>query len=516
MSVLPDKPIFAPEDLGKPIPKCAHAVSVCLPRWEDNIGYEAGDPRVVEMMQSGYPRFFVHPVVSRLFGECEAHFAAAEECCMALPSRRAAERCVEFIRQQSQEQCRIQEFDASGVCVVCLPKAARAIATDYWQHTGEIISSRLAAALLAGQTTSDPAVEEKRVIRERIAAQTKSDPEDVYLYPNGMAAVFAAYRIFQRLRPGLPSIQFGFPYVDILKIQQKFSDVAPSAAADAASAEGSTPAGSGVHFFPEGGEADLERTKQVAEAEEIMALFCEIPGNPLLTSPDLVQLDRLARAHSFPMLVDDTLGAFVNINALPVADVLATSLTKFFSGRCDVMGGSLLLNPARPFYAQLKAVLEEEYEDLFYAEDAVVLEENSRDFVQRVKRINRTTETVCDALSQHPAVARVDYPKYRSVENYRAFLQPGGGNGGLFSIQLHEPARNAPEFYDALELSKGPNLGTNFTLCCPYTILAHYHELDFVERCGVSRFLVRVSIGLEDPDWLIARFRDALDRATSR
>jgi len=511
---MPDKPIFAPEDLGKPIPNCEHAVSVCLPRWEDNVGYEEGDSRVVETMESGYPRFFVHPVVARLFGECESRFAVADECCMALPSRRAAERCVDFIHQQSREQCRIQEFGTAGVYVVCLPIAARATATDYWQHTGEIISSRLAAALLAGQPTNDPAIEQKRLLRERIAAQTKSNPEDVYLYPNGMAAVFAAYRVFQRFRPGRPSIQFGFPYVDILKIQQKFSDAAPSA--DVTGAVAGRPVGSGVHFFPEGSEEDLERTKQAADAEEIMALFCEIPGNPLLTSPDLARLDQLATTHGFPMLVDDTLGAFVNINALPVADVLATSLTKFFSGRCDVMGGSLLLNPARPFYAELKAVLEEEYEDLFYAEDAVVLEENSRDFVKRVKQINGTAETVCDYLSRHPAVARIDYPKYRSVENYRAFLQPGGGYGGLFSMQLHKPDRTAPAFYDALEVSKGPNLGTNFTLCCPYTILAHYHELDFVERCGISQYLVRVSIGLEDPDWLIARFRDALDRATGR
>jgi cystathionine gamma-synthase len=78
-------------------------------------------------------------------------------------------------------------------------------------------------------------------------------------------------------------------------------------------------------------------------------------------------------------------------------------------------------------------------------------------------------------------------------------------------VQLKNAAKTAPAFFDALKISKGPNLGTNFSLCCPYTILAHHDELDFVEHCGISRYLVRVSVGLEDPHWLIARFHEALD-----
>ena len=50
----------------------------------------------------------------------------------------------------------------------------------------------------------------------------------------------------------------------------------------------------------------------------------------------------------------------------------------------------------------------------------------------------------------------------------------------------------------------------NYTLACPFTILAHYNELDFAESCGVSRWLIRVSVGLEPADELIDRFREAL------
>ena len=53
-------------------------------------------------------------------------------------------------------------------------------------------------------------------------------------------------------------------------------------------------------------------------------------------------------------------------------------------------------------------------------------------------------------------------------------------------------------FYDALQLAKGPSLGTNFTLCCPYTLLAHFTELPWAADYGVSSRLIRVSVGLEN------------------
>jgi cystathionine gamma-synthase len=295
-----------------------------------------------------------------------------------------------------------------------------------------------------------------------------------------MAAIYCAYRALANLSPGRKSVQFGFPYVDALKIQEKF--------------------GSGVHTFLRGDAAELDEVAKLVGGEPIMGLLCEFPGNPLLRSPDLGRLDELSRRHEFPLVVDDTLSAHINTNLSPSCDMLATSLTKFFSGAGDVMGGSLVLNPSRPLYDRLKTAILAEYEDLLFAEDAIVLERNSRDVVERVRRINQTTEQICDTLRSHPLVERVDYPKYNDAEIYRSFLREEAGYGGLFSLQLRNAAESAPRFYDALRICKGPNLGTNFSLCCPYTILAHYHELDFAERCGVSRNLLRISIGLEDAD----------------
>ena len=75
---------------------------------------------------------------------------------------------------------------------------------------------------------------------------------------------------------------------------------------------------------------------------------------------------------------------------------------------------------------------------------------------------------------------------------------------------MKDAANTSPRFYDALRVCKGPSLGTNFTLVCPYTLLAHYDELDWAESCGVPRHLIRVSAGLEDSADLVTRFEEAL------
>ncbi|HEV8001003.1 MAG TPA: PLP-dependent transferase [Planctomycetaceae bacterium] len=494
MSLPPNDVPCRPEDLGKPIPATRHAVSVCLPTWADNLGYERGEARVVGRMQSGYPRFFLHPDVLALFRQCEQKFAAAGECCFAFPSRRVAERAVQFVRTLKGIDALIHPLADGSACCVRADAAARDELKAYWQHTGQVISSRVAERIVANRPLSADGAKEKSAIRDRVARLMNVDASDVWLFPSGMAAIETAFRVFQRLRPDAKSVQFGFPYVDSLKVQER--------------------CGKGVHFFPRGDATELAQLGQIAAGEPLLGLFCEFPGNPLLASSNLRGIDALARKHDFPVLVDDTLGALVNVDVLPVADVVTCSLTKFFSGAGDVIGGSLVVNPRRAGADRLRRALVAEYEDLLDPEDAAVLERNSRDCVERVRRINRTAEQLCDVLHTHPLVERVDYPKFRDRENYRAFQRPDGGYGGLFSLLLKNAERTAPRFFDALQIAKGPNLGTNFSLCCPYTILAHFNELDFVERCGISRYLVRVSVGLEEADALIPRFLQALQRAT--
>ena len=483
------EPLWRPEDLGKPLPASPHANSVCLPTWQDVIGYEEVDPRVIDRLQTGYPRFFIHPVTERFFAECSRRFAGREEICHAYPTRATAQRALESVRRWSGLAGRIEQWPKNGPLVTCFPRAAEKEAKKHWCHCGEGISSRRAAALLSG-TSESQAGQAKRAVRERISQLVGVPVRNVYLFSSGMSAIYAVYRAVNSLLPDRKSVQFGFPYVDTLKIQQ---DV-----------------GAGVHFFPQGDDGDLRRLQGLLRAEPVSAVYCEFPSNPLLVSPDLGSLAGLAKQHDFPLIVDETLGTYVNVDLLPVADVLTTSLTKYFTGAGVVLAGAAVVNPRGRFCDTLREALDREYEDALWGDDVLLLARCSVDFPERVRRINCSAEQVCDFCRSHPAIAQVYYPKFCTLGNYETFQRAGGGYGGLFSILLENPERNTPRFYDALELCKGPNLGTFFSLCCPFTLLAHYQELDFVERCGVSRYLIRVSVGLEEPPELIERIERAL------
>jgi cystathionine gamma-synthase len=492
---LNNNPLWRPEDLGKPIPDSPHAVSACMPTWQDVIDYEEGSERIQKALPSGYPRFVIHPFLKELFELGRNIFTDADQDCFAFPSKAVAERALKYLQKNGfQQGLQVQALGKFNIHFLVFPKNAFEFAKEYWQHTGEIVSSRLAEAVLSkaqkvksGGLFSDIS---KKIVRERIAEITDTKTEDVYLFVSGMAAIFTAHRMITQINRGQKTVQFGFPYVDTYKIGERF--------------------GAGSYLFPFGNQADLQKLIQKLSEEKLAGVFVEFPGNPLLQSINLTELASVARRHAMPVILDDTIATFANVQTFPQTDILVTSLTKFFSGEGDAMGGSLVLSRESPFYAEFKTFLNQEFEDLLYETDAQIIEQHSGDFAERIKQINHNAQILCEYLKAHSKVQEVYYPKFQATENYLACKRPSGGYGGLFSVLLKNAPISAPVFYDGLQVCKGPSLGTNYTLACPYTLLAHYNELSFAQECGVSPYLVRVSVGLEDANDLVRRFEAAL------
>jgi len=248
---------------------------------------------------------------------------------------------------------------------------------------------------------------------------------------------------------------------------------------------------------------------------QLDALFTEFPGNPLLQSPNLLRLQELSQEYSFFLVVDDTIGTCANVSVLPQCDVVCTSLTKMFSGGCNVMGGAAILSPKSPHREGLQTRLLKQHDDhIWFPQDMAIMEENSRDFPDRVHHASRNAQMIVGWLRDHPTVDQVYYPFQSPTQaTYDRFRLPGGLYGFLVSIKFTSPAR-AVAFYDALDVAKGPSLGTNFTLCCAYTLLAHHKELDWAAEYGVVEDLVRISVGLEDEEWLKKRVDKALKAAS--
>lgn len=477
----------------------------------------------------------------------------------------------------SISMCKLSD---DGVVAVFFPPALFPQAKRYWQHAGEILTSRVAeeqlikleefvtlhssspiglvdfftdrarssaitsasltisnnsAALLHPVMDEDmpchPAISPNEIkVQRRIADIVQCHAEDVVLTVTGMAAIFSTLRLLQRAyltehSQPMETAVFGFPYLDSLKVMQR-----PELCA-------------GTQFFGFGEDADLTLLEAALAAKAlgcdssktfrnvIGAVFVEFPSNPLLKCANLRRLRDICNRYGVLLVIDDTIASFVNVDLLrpgAAADIQVTSLTKIFSGKGNIMGGSLLLNPASPAYAKLHVALQDMKSELdlpwLGADDMAVLEDNSRDYVQRCKAVDTNALALAIWLDKHALVKKVYYPGLHDGNDiYKDMMRtvlPNGeswqaGYGCLLSIDLAD-GLDVQAFYDALALNKGPSLGTNFTLICPYTMLAHYLELPWAEEYGVSAELIRVSVGLEELQPLLDAFEVALQAAVRK
>ncbi|ERF72327.1 hypothetical protein EPUS_06083 [Endocarpon pusillum Z07020] len=413
-----------------------------------------------------------------------------------------------------------REYQSPDLYAVAYPEHLFPQAKSFWQHTGRGISSRYATYWLENaqflqhsrlKSFSTPcglpikeADSAKVILRKRIATLSSTDTvhvrlENVYLYPTGMSSVCNIADKLQKLNTGRSDgcrvAVFGFLYVDTFKVLSRVY-------------------GFEYSLYGHASPSEIETLEsELAIGVRIDALFTEFPGNPLLRSPDLKRLHELSERYDFILAVDDTVGTFVNVALFPFCDILCTSLTKMFSGACNVMGGSLVLNPTSPRYERMQNALSAEYVDTYFPLDVLVMEANSRDFALRVYKASDNAETLAKMIRKHATVSEVFYPKGDSSQHiYDSFMRPGGKYGFLLSATFVSP-ECAIAFHDALDVAKGPSLGTNFTLACAYTLLAHYNELEWAAKFGVVEHLVRISVGVESEEWLMETISNALNAA---
>ncbi len=480
-------PAYQEDDLGITLPDDRHAISVCLPTWDSVIGYEEKRDKVMSRLRAGYPRFFLHPAVDRLFIDCKKSFASEGENVVVFPNRAAAQRALRFVEKRTSEAMRIVGFD--GLQVLVGPEVACEKAMEYWRYSGEVISSRQALDVLDGDGLWK--YDTSSLLR-RLEGFGGYEEGDVFLYESGMSAVFAVHRILCKLTPSKKTLQLDFPYVDVLKVQNHF--------------------GLGAVFLNEAYGELLDEALTRIRAGEFSAVFCEVPSNPLLRTVDIIKVSKACKEGNVPLVIDDTVASNFNVDVKPYADIVTSSLSKWVSGKGDVMAGAVQLVKGSTFHDELRYFFDDEAENggRLYAADAAVLDNNSQGYWDRMQPINESSEAIVEFLQSHDAIDKIWYPSLLTKENYDALKRDKGSYGGLISFTLKNDKKTS-KFYDTLEISKGPSLGTEFSLVSPYTMLAHYDQLEWAEGCGVPAHLIRLSVGLEDVGVLISRISASLD-----
>ena len=223
---------------------------------------------------------------------------------------------------------------------------------------------------------------------------------------------------------------------------------------------------------------------------------------------DLISISKLAQDKNIPIIVDDTIGSSLNVHLTPYADIVFSSLTKSFAGRGDILAGSSVISPYSKWKKELAEIIPKVALSTLSDSDAIELDLTSRDVKDRLKRLNQSCLKLKEKLETKKEISKVLHPQY--CKNFNSLLKKGGGYGCLLSFELKGGIEESKRVYDSLRVNKGPSLGTNFTLVCPYVQLAHFKELKWAESCGVSEHLLRVSVGLENEDELWSRFNSVI------
>lgn len=210
-------PAWQEKDLGLPLPDSPHACSVCLPTWDAVVGYEEGRDKILKRLRAGYPRFFKHPMVERLFDNARAEVAGENEDVIVLPTKASVQRAHRWVERRAETAVRITSY--YGLQALVVPTKAKSDADAYWRFSGEVVSSRQAQDILDGKPRTGG---KSHLISRALAKIIGVTPEDVFVFSSGMSAINAVLRALPGLEKGQKTLQLEFPYVDCLKVQELF------------------------------------------------------------------------------------------------------------------------------------------------------------------------------------------------------------------------------------------------------------------------------------------------------
>lgn len=257
---------------------------------------------------------------------------------------------------------------------------------------------------------------------------------------------------------------------------------------------------------------DYEGMERLFEEKKPRLLISESPTNPYLNVLDLERVVGIAKKHRIKVLIDSTFATPVNQQPLEFGvDLVMHSATKYLGGHNDLLAGVIcgseaLVGAIRDFQSMLGGVLD--------AHAAYLLIRGLKTLPLRVKQQNESGQKVAEWLESHPKVTRVHYPGLASHPHHKVATEQMRGYGGVVSFELDGTLEKISEFIDACEIPGiGPSLGGAESLIEQPSLMSFY-ELSTEERLavGIKDTLVRLSIGLEDPDDLIADLGNALKK----
>lgn len=241
-------------------------------------------------------------------------------------------------------------------------------------------------------------------------------------------------------------------------------------------------------------------------------LFLETPTNPTLKLVDLSKVAEIAKRNGAKVLVDNTFATPYNQQPLRSGcSLVIHSATKYLAGHNDVTAGAAagseeLIEPMKKLRRILGGMLD--------PHGAWLMLRGMKTLSLRMEKHNANGQKVAEYLEGHPKVERVYYPGLSTHPQHSLAKRQMKGFGGVLSFELKGNLNRAVKFVDNLKLALiAPSLGGTETLVSQPSTVSHYFmNPDERRKAGISDSLIRLSLGIEDPEDIISDLAQAFEQ----
>jgi cystathionine beta-lyase/cystathionine gamma-synthase len=310
-----------------------------------------------------------------------------------------------------------------------------------------------------------------------------------YVFTSGMAAIDAVLRL---LRPGDHAIISEAVYGGVIRLTTQFL----------------------VQWGLEFSFVDTSNTNRVERAVKpnTKMIYVETPTNPTMCVTDIAAVAQVAAAHKATLVVDNTfLSPYLQSPLALGAHIVVHSMTKYLNGHSDSVGGAVVLT--RPADAEKIFFLQRSSGAGLAPMDCFLVSRGIKTLAVRMKQHDANGVAVARFLEDHPKVQRVLYPGLPSNPHHDVAVRQQRGFGAMISFDV-VTLENARKVLNHVKLcSLAESLGGVETLISHPATMTHASvPADVRHRIGITDGLVRLSVGIEDVEDLIADLDQALSK----
>ncbi|RUO63050.1 cystathionine gamma-synthase [Pseudidiomarina insulisalsae] len=260
---------------------------------------------------------------------------------------------------------------------------------------------------------------------------------------------------------------------------------------------------------------DLSDIDAVADAitDKTRMIWVETPSNPMLKLVDIEAIVKLAKDRNIIVVVDNTFATPYNQRPLEMgADIVMHSATKYLNGHSDMVGGVAVVGDNEELAEQM-AFLQNSVGAVAGPFDSYLALRGLKTLALRMKAHNEAAMTIAKWLEQHPQVEKVIFPGLSSHSQHELAKRQMSGFGGMISILLKGDIEKARRFLESVEIfALAESLGGVESLIEHPAIMTHASiPKENREKLGILDNFVRISVGIEDVDDLIADLDQALN-----